>query len=126
MSFGQIKLGPTWSVVRLPAQDRNRGDQTEVHLTEYALLAGVRDSRAFGKVLDSIATQVKQYFRDSAKENDKERQRQKETAPPILALERLPAPDVGYLLTSPARLFPWLDDEVRPTILVGKSFVAWG
>ena len=34
------------------------------------------------------------------------------------------APDRGYQLTSPARLVPWLNDNLKPTILVGKSSVA--
>jgi len=118
------QLGPTWSVLRLPSLDRNRGDRAEFDPTAYALLAGVHDASAFGKVLDSMACRANQYLRDQDKSDDKKKQGKKEADPPILALERLPAPDRGYQLTSPAQLISWLDDDVRPTILIGKSFVA--
>ena len=42
----------------------------------------------------------------------------------MLALERLPGAAPGYRLTSPSRLVFWLNDDVQPTILVGKSYVA--
>ena len=119
-------LGPTWSLLRLPSVDRMRGAEAEVDPTAYALLASVDDPEALGKVLDSVAARFNQYLRDQDKGRDKGDRGEvgNETDPPILALERLPAPDRGYQLKSPARLVPWLDDEVRPTILVGKSFVA--
>ena len=116
-------LGPTWSLLRLPSVDRMRGAEAEVDPTAYALLASVDDPEALGKVLDSVAARFNQYLRDQDRGRDKGNVGN-ETDPPILALERLPAPHRGYQLTSPARLVPWLDDEVRPTILVGKSFVA--
>jgi hypothetical protein len=119
------QLGPTWSVFRLPSLDRKRGDDAEFDPAEYALLAGVHDAGACGKVLDSIASRVNQYLRDSDNGDNKDQQVKKEADLPILALTRLPAPDRGYQLTSPARLVPWLElDGIRPTILVGKSFVA--
>ncbi|MCA1685577.1 MAG: hypothetical protein LC745_06245, partial [Planctomycetia bacterium] len=40
---------------------------------------------------------------------------------PALSLERLPAPDRGFRLTSPAKLVPWLNETCEPTILLGKS-----
>ncbi len=113
-------LGPHWSVFRLPSQDENRGDKQDLDPTEYALVAGVRDAREFEKRLDSIAKRIN----ESLLERDQPAQG-KDAGPPILALERLPAPAVGYQLTSPARLVPWLGDKVRPTILVSKSFVAF-
>jgi hypothetical protein len=117
-------LGPSWSLFRLPSMDRNGRDEDELDPTEFALLAGVRDPEAFAKVLDSIASRVNQYFRDAEKRNDKQ-QGNRDVDPPVLALEPLKAPDRGYQLTSPARLVPWLGNEVRPTILVGKSFIAY-
>jgi hypothetical protein len=117
-------LGPTWSLVRLPPTDRNRNAEDDLDPTEFALLAGVRDAEAFCKVLDSVASRINQHLREAEKGNDEEQQGKNEVDPPILALDRLPAPDRGYRLTSPARLVPWLSDEVQPTILVGKSFVA--
>ena len=88
-------------------------------------LAGVHDAAAFGKVLDSIANRVNQYLNDPNKGKDAAEQVKKEADLPVLALVKLPAPDRGYQLTSPERLVPWLEpDEHRPTILVGRSFVA--
>jgi hypothetical protein len=117
-------FGPTWSLVRLPSVDGDRGAAAGVDPTAYALLASVDDHEALGKVVDSIASRINKYLADAEKGDDKEKLRKKEVDPPILALARLPAPYRGYQLTSPARLVPWLDDEVRPTILVGTSFVA--
>jgi hypothetical protein len=117
-------LGPTWSLVRLPSVDRDGGADAHVDPTAYALLASVDDHESFGKVLDSIASRINTYLAGAEKGDDQEKQGKKEVDPPILALERLPAPYRGYQLTSPAQLISWLDDEVRPTILVGKSFVA--
>jgi hypothetical protein len=117
-------LGPEWSFIRLQSGEHHAGDETDLDPTEYALVAGVRDTEAFGKLLDSVASRINQYVRQAEKGDDKEQDGKSQVDPPILALERLPAPDRGYRLTSPARLVPWLSDEVQPTILVGKSFVA--
>jgi hypothetical protein len=117
-------LGPTWTVFTLPSLNPNRGEGAEVDPTDFALLAGVDDAEAFLKVLDSIATRLNQYLLDLEKEGAGNPQGKKEAGPPILAMKRLPAPDRGYQLTSPAQLVPWLDDDVKPTILVGKSIVA--
>ncbi len=118
-------LGPTWSVFPVPSADRGHDDRDKVDWTAYVLLASVKDPEAFGKLLDSLATRVNQSLRDAEKANDKEGPGNKEPEPAMLMLERLPAPDRGFRLTSPARLVFWLNDELQPTILVGKSYVAF-
>ena len=40
-----------------------------------------------------------------------------------LVLERLPAPDRGYRLTSPAQAVPWLSN-MKPTVVLGKTHIA--
>jgi hypothetical protein len=40
-----------------------------------------------------------------------------------MAFERLPLPDRGYLLTSPAGVVPWLGADLQPTVILGKQFV---
>jgi hypothetical protein len=113
------RLGPTWTVFRFPTEaGPNVREKTEPDVTDYALLASVDDSSAVLKVLDAFAARVNQYFRDAYKVPGRN-----EDDLPILSLERLPAPDRGYQLTSPTRLVLWLNDA-RPTILVGKSFVS--
>ena len=113
------RLGPTWTVFRFPTEaGPNVREKTELDVTDYALLASVDDSAAVLKMLDGFAARVNQYFRDAYKVPGRN-----EDDLPILSLERLPAPDRGYQLTSPTRLVLWLNDA-RPTILVGKSFVS--
>ncbi len=76
------------------------------------------------KVLDDLASRANQYLRDREKTNDGPARGGREADPPMLALEKLPAPSRGYRLTSPAHLVFWLNDDVQPTVLVGKSHVA--
>ena len=112
-------LGPMWTVFRFPTESGpNTREKSEFDVNDYAVLAGVDDSTATLKMLDTLAARFNQYFRDAYKSPG-----DKEDDSPILALERLPAPDRGFQLTSPARLVLWLN-EVRPTMLVGKSFVS--
>ncbi len=113
------RLGPTWTLFRItPAQGQNAAEKPEFNPTDYALLARVDDPAAFDKVLDGVAARISQYFREAYKVPGGQ-----EDDPPILALERLPAPDRGFQLTSPSKLVTWLSED-RPTILVGKAFVS--
>jgi hypothetical protein len=112
------RLGPTWSLFRISAQGPHAAEKPEFDVNDYALLAKVDDSAAFDKVLEGVAARINQYFREAYKVAGS-----KDDDPPILALERLPAPDRGFQLTSPAKMVLWLSED-RPTILVGKSFVS--
>ncbi len=116
------QVGPFWSVFRLPSLD-GIPPAAEPDLTEYAFVAGIDNAEALGKVLDSIAQQVNQQLAEAEKGASPDKDK-KSADPPVLALEKLKAPDRGYQLTSPARLVPWLSDDLKPTILIGKSIVA--
>jgi hypothetical protein len=64
--------------------------------------------------MDELATRANAYFR----------QQRPSAGPPVMVFERLPAPENGYRLTSPAGAVPWLTDRLEPTILLGKSSLA--
>ena len=84
----------------------------------------MRDREAFGKTLDTVAARVNTTFLDREARAD-EANRRKEKDLPLLALERLPAPEQGYRLTSPSGLVLWFGDGgMEPSILVGKTCVA--
>jgi hypothetical protein len=117
-------IGPTWCVLAVPSGEEAGGGKGELDPTDYALVVSLRDPDGFRKVLDTLATRANQYLRDREKADDPAAPANKTPGPPMLALERLPAPDRGYRLTSPSRLVYWLDDHVQPTILVGESYAA--
>ncbi len=81
------------------------------------VILGVDDADALGKALDTLATRGNVVLRglEGLGENPAE--------PPAIALERLPAPERGYRLTSPSGLVPWLNGTVEPTLALGKSSV---
>lgn len=110
-------LGTTWSVVSVP--DPKRDGHSDA-----VLLATVRDPRAFVNALDSVAERFNRAIRDREARAD-DSNRGKDDDVPMLSLERLPAPEQGYRLTSPAELVRWFgEDAFEPTILVGKTSVA--
>ena len=106
-------MGPTWCLYQIPEDPRD-------HDRQYAeiLIVGIDDADAFGKILDSLAAKANEALRTLDEGPDK-------AEPPILLLERLPRGERGYQLTSPAGLIFWLDDEMRPTVLIGKSHVVF-
>ena len=118
-------LGPTWCVLPVPSADGQGGGKAEVDPTEYVLVASLRDADGFSKVLDTLAARANQYLRDREKPADGQARDARQPDPPSLAVERLPGTQRGYRLTSPSRLVFWLNDEIQPTILVGKSYVAF-
>ncbi len=91
-------LGPTWTVYAAPG----RGGEAVP-----AFLIGIDDPEAVNKALGELASALNDHFRKQKGE--------------ALAVERLPAPERGYRLVSPAGVVLWLTDALRPTILVGKS-----
>ncbi|MHB1559659.1 MAG: hypothetical protein ACYC61_19600, partial [Isosphaeraceae bacterium] len=116
------EVGPSWSV--FPALSAERNDKDELDPWDYVLVADLKDAGAFAKTLDTLAARASDYLR--------EREQPKGAAAaagqanlPAVALERLPAPHRGYRLTSPSQIVFWLNDEVQPTILVGRSHVAF-
>ncbi len=106
-------LGPTWTVLALPSALH---DGTDFNPIDFGLLVEVDDAEFCGKALDTIARWFNESIRaqDGANAGD----------PPIIAIERLKPPDRGSQLTSPAGLVPWLGQTIRPTVLIGKSFIA--
>lgn len=107
-------LGPTWSVYQVPGADQAR-DQEHREV----MVVGTDDAVAIGKALDALAIRANEALRQLEGGPGPDRD-----TPPILMLERLPAPARGYQLVSPARLVPWLDEAVRPTVMIGRSHVA--
>ena len=112
-------------VRRGPAIRRSRGRSKEgFDPASHALVVSVDDAASFMKVLDDLAGRANQYLRDREKTNEGPAAGGRKADPPMLSLEKLPAPSRGYRLTSPAHLVFWLNEDVQPTILVGKSHVS--
>ena len=108
-AFGALAahLGPAWSLHAAP-------DGATAGGTTGVLLAGVADRAAAGPALDALAARLDAFFREQEPGD----------ASPALALERLPAPEVGYRLASPAGRAPWLTAAFRPTVLLGRGALA--
>ena len=102
-------LGPTWCVYASPSVRRDAEGSADP-----AFLIEVQDSERAGKLLDEMVSRANAYFL---------RQRPDDGGPAI-AFERLPAPERGYHLVSPAGAVPWLSDQLEPTVLLGKSYFA--
>jgi hypothetical protein len=117
-------IGPTWCVLAVPSADEAGGGNGPFDPADYALVVSLRDADGFQKVLGTLASRANQYLRDREKPNGPNNPENPKPDPPMLALDRLPAPDRGYRLTSPSRLVYWLSDDVQPTILVGESYAA--
>jgi hypothetical protein len=109
-------IGPTWCLYSEPQREKGKSDAPMP-----TLLVEVDDAKAFGKVIDSLARRLNAQFR-TAREGDKGKPADDL---PTFALERLPAPERGYRLTSPAGIIPWLGEGQQPTLLVGESYVAF-
>jgi len=110
-------LGPTWTLFSVPDPDR-------VGHADLALVAAVRDPEALAKALDAIAGRVSAAVRDREARAD-DGNLGGDGDGPMLALERLPAPEVGYRLTSPSGTSFWVrDGGLAPTLLVGKASAA--
>lgn len=116
-------IGPTWCVLPVPSADGG-GGKAEVDPSEFVLVASLKDADGFAKVLDTLALRANQFLRDREKIDGGQAKAGHPADPPMLALERLPAPHRGYRLTSPSRLVFWLNQDVQPTILVGNSYLA--
>lgn len=108
------QLGPTWCTYDL-AKNPKAGDYRG-----QILVVGLHDADAFAKALDAVAQDANDLLRKLEAGDDAQK---KPADPPVYALERLPDPDRGYKLTSPAGLSFWIDTELEPTVLVGKSHV---
>src|SRR4051812_5109590 len=75
-------------------------------------------------VADTVAARINEALGErEARVDDANRRKEKDL--PLLAVERLPAPERGYRLTSPSGLVPWFAEGAsEPTILVGKGYLA--
>ncbi|MDR3638921.1 MAG: hypothetical protein P4L84_34265 [Isosphaeraceae bacterium] len=113
-------IGPTWCTYDL-AEGSN--DRSQGLSPGQVVVVGLRDAEAFAKVLDTVAARVNRSLRELETGGKDAGAGAQDRDPPALLLERLPAPDRGYQLTSPAGLVLWLDEDLRPTVLVGKSHV---
>jgi hypothetical protein len=81
----------------------------------------LKDAVAFGKVLDMMVTQFNE---DLAPDHADIGQKPGDRKSPSCFLEMLPAPATGYRLTSSTASKLGFAAGVRPTIMMGKSFVA--
>ncbi len=113
------RLGTTWALCSIAPPTRPGDASGEAGSSDLALLASLADAEGFAKVLDDAAAR----FNAKVRELDGPPGGGGDDAP-ILALEALPASGRGYQLTSPAGLVAWLGDRLRPTIRVGRGFVA--
>ena len=102
-------LGPAWCVYASPSMRADSAGSADP-----AFLIEVRDSDAAGAALDKLVTRANAYFREQ----------RPGAGLPVMAFEALPAPERGYRLTSPAKAVTWLSDQLAPTVLLGKSYVA--
>jgi hypothetical protein len=108
-------FGPTWCLYSEPQPKTGETDRRMP-----TLLVEVDDAKGLGKVLDSLAKRVNAQLRPTPEGQDAK----PADGPPDLALERLPAPERGYRLTSPSGVISWLGKGQEPTILVGESYLA--
>lgn len=115
-------LGPSWAVITPPSRADVPRRSNDFDPRDYVLVAGVKDPAALGAVVDKLAAQANAYLR-SIDAGAGDAGARKEADIPVMILEKIPAPDRGYRLTSPAGIIPWLDDEVEPVILIGRSCV---
>ncbi len=114
------RLGSTWAACTVPP----RGEPTGTAAIDLAALIEVRDADGLARSLDAAAAR----FNAKIRELDRPEAGAKPDPggdAPILALEPLQAPARGYRLTSPAGLVPWLAGEIRPTVRVGRGYVAF-
>ena len=111
-------LGPTWSLYKVSVGDRGQADPAVP-----TLIVDVDDAEAFGKLLDTLTTRGNAYFRELQRGEDNAGEPGDD--PPALLFERLPAPERGCRLISPAGDVAWLDEEMSPTILLDKSHVVF-
>ncbi len=112
-------LGPTACIFAAPDVKKGAGESAAADL-----LIGTDDAAALGKALDALAAQFNAYFQGEKGADGQRTAKGADNAQPGCALERLPAPDRGYKLISPAGLISWITADVQPTILIGKSYVA--
>ncbi len=110
------QLGPTWCVYAAPPPNK---DATATAVPTFLIEIGNAD--ALEKVLETLVSRFNAYFRDQGA--GKEGRQGDANDAPVMAFERLPAPDRGYRLTAPASLVSWLGADVQPTLMLGKSFV---
>ncbi len=107
-------LGPTWwsFTPRTKVQGKKAPAATFVVETD--------DAEAVGKALDALETRFQAFLKNVLK-NDANEAAEAGPEPLPLVLERLPAPERGYRLLSPGGLIPWIDDDLQPTVLLGRS-----
>ncbi|MDG3007349.1 hypothetical protein [Paludisphaera mucosa] len=84
------------------------------------LLMSDRDVAALDQALGTAVARLNAFFREE--EFGPGDLAKPDARPPALALERLPAPDRGYRLTSPSGRIPWITELAQPTILLGEAF----
>ena len=113
-------LGPTFCVYMTPARPGDHEPRDKSDPMAYVCLAAVKDAVAFGNVLDKMVAQADANQVPGHGDGAKKMAAKKS---PSSFLERLPSPQKAYRLTSSAAGVLGLGEGVRPTIMIGKSFV---
>ena len=108
------RLRPSWCVYAAPGGVSGTAPEKAAPV----LVLGVDDADAFSKSLDTLAARGNAYFRAM------EGLAEGAADAPSIALEKLPAPERGYRLTSPSGLAYWLR-LCEPTVALGKSSAAF-
>ena len=117
-------LGTTWCVYVAPPDPGDGKARDKSDPTAYVLLAGVKDAAAFRGVLDTMVSRLNEQLGNLEFDGGDPGEIEANKNSPRAFLEKLPAPHVGYRLTSRAAARLDLGDGVQPTIMLGKSFLA--
>jgi hypothetical protein len=112
-------LGPTACLFAAPGESKDTADSTVA-----SVLIAMDNADEVARALDALASQINTYYRGLEDGAGQGGERAAVGRRPAVVLERLPAPDRGYRLTSPAGLIPWITEDLQPTILLGKSYIA--
>jgi hypothetical protein len=102
-------LGPTWSVSTVPAVDQVAGEAGDS-----AVLVEIRDPEGLDKALGTLVSGINGYFRDRLGDEGG-----------AIGFEKLNGPERGYRLVSPAGLASKLSGKTQPTVLIGRSHLAY-
>ena len=106
-------LGPTLTVFTVPARPKELRKQEKADERDPVILAEMADAAAFTRALDAAAAGVDRALKAAPGGSP-------------LELRPLPAPARGYSLgPAPGFLTPWPLAKTRPTVMLGKRFVAF-
>lgn len=85
-------LGPTWCIYLAPPAPGESKPRDKSDPTAYVLLVGVKDAAAFGKVLDTMVSQLNEDLGDLESDDGDPGQKKTDKKSSTSFLEKLPAP----------------------------------